>query len=50
MAKFKPAGSRRTTTRTTARSNKGLIPCALLILAGFALIFLLMYEVLKSGK
>ncbi|MBZ5602752.1 MAG: hypothetical protein LAO79_10640 [Acidobacteriia bacterium] len=46
MAKFKPAGSRR---GTTARSNRGLIPCALLILAAFALIIFLFYEILKSG-
>jgi len=46
MAKFKPAGSRRT---TASRSNRGLIPCAILILAGFALIMLLFYEILKSG-
>ncbi|HML15473.1 MAG TPA: hypothetical protein VK419_00545 [Bryobacteraceae bacterium] len=49
MARFRPAGSgsRRT---TAARSNKGLIPCVILIILGFALIFLLMYEVMKSGK
>lgn len=47
MARFKPAGSRRT---GPSRSSKGLIPCVILIILGFALIFLLMYEVLKSGK
>jgi hypothetical protein len=46
MAKFKPAGSRRPATPS---SNRGLIPCAILILAGFALIMLLFYETLKSG-
>ncbi len=46
MAKFKPAGSRRT---TTAKSNKGLIPCAILIIGAFALMILLFYELLKSG-
>jgi hypothetical protein len=47
MAKYKPAKPRRT---SKAKSNRGLIPCAILILAGFGLIFLLMYEVMKSGK
>lgn len=47
MAKYKPPRTRR---GTTAKSNRGLIPCAILIIGGFALIFLLMYEVLKSGK
>jgi hypothetical protein len=46
MAKFRPAGGAR--RGRTARSNKGLIPCAILIIAGFALVFLLLYEVLKS--
>ena len=47
MAKFKPVGSRKVKVK---RSNRGLIPCFILILAGFALIFLLFYESLKSGK
>jgi hypothetical protein len=47
MAKYKPARSRRA---TTARSNRGLIPCAILVIGGFALLFLLLYEVMKSGK
>ncbi len=46
MAKFKPAGSRR---GTTAKSNKGLIPCAILIVGALALMMLLFYEILKSG-
>ena len=47
MAKFKPAGSRKA---KAARSNRGAIPCFILILAGFTLISLLFYEILKSGK
>ncbi len=47
MAKFKPPRSRRT---STAKSNRALIPCAILVIGGFALIFLLLYEVMKSGK
>ncbi len=47
MAKFKPAGSKK--VRATG-SRKGLIPCAFVIVAGFALLFLLFYEILKSGK
>jgi len=46
MAKFKPAGSRKS---TTARSNRGLIPCAILIIGAFGLMILLFYELLKSG-
>jgi hypothetical protein len=48
MAKFKPAGSRKPST--PAGSNKAVIPCALLILAGIALLSLLFYEILKSGS
>jgi hypothetical protein len=48
MAKFKPAGSRKAKTPTT--SLRGAIPCFVVILVGFTLIFLLFYEVLKSGK
>jgi hypothetical protein len=47
MARFKPAGSKRA---QAAGSKRGLIPCALLILSGFALMFWLLYELLKSGK
>ena len=47
MAKYKPAGSRKAKAPS---SKRGLIPCAILIVAGFALIFLLFYEILKSGR
>lgn len=47
MAKFKPAGKRKTTPE---RSNKSAIPCLILILGGIALISLLFYEILKSGS
>ena len=46
MAKFKPAGSRKRSSRS---SNRGLIPCAILILGGFVLLSLLFYEVLSNG-
>jgi hypothetical protein len=48
MSRFKPAGTHR--GAKAPRSNKGLIPCGILILAAFALLFLLLYEVLKSSK
>ena len=48
MAKFKPAGSRKAKAPTT--SLRGAIPCFVVILVGFTLIFLLFYDVLKSGK
>jgi len=47
MAKFKAAGSRKA---AGARSNAAVIPCALLILAGAAILGFLFYEVLKSGN
>ena len=47
MAKFKPAGSRKP---AAARSSRGMIPCFILIVSGFLLLFLLFYELLKSGK
>ena len=47
MAKFKPAGARK--SPAVARSNRGLIPCAILILGAFGLMILLFYELLKSG-
>lgn len=47
MAKFRPAGSRKARGNT---SKRGLIPCSILIIGGFALLFLLFYEILKSGK
>jgi len=46
MAKFKPAGSKK--SKTAPDSKRGLIPCALIIVAGFALIFWLFYLVLRS--
>ncbi len=46
MAKFKPAGSRKA---KAPRSNRGVIPCLILLVSGFVLIFLLFYAMLKSG-
>jgi len=48
MAKFKPAGSKK--SKTTPKPTRGLIPCAVIILMGFALIFWLFYLVLRSGS
>ena len=45
MAKFRPVGSKRKKTD----SKRGLIPCAVIIVLGFALIFGLMYLVMRSG-
>jgi hypothetical protein len=47
MAKYKPAGSRKAKAQN---SKRGLIPCAILIISGFAIISLLFYEILKSGR
>jgi hypothetical protein len=48
MARFKPAGSRK--AKSTTKSSKGYIPCIVVILLGFVLIFLLMFAVMRSGK
>jgi len=47
MARFKPAGAKKA---SSGGPKRGLIPCAIIILFGFALIFWLLYELLKSGK
>jgi hypothetical protein len=47
MAKFKPAGSKK--TKIEPDSKRGLVPCVVIVVAGFALIFWLFYLVLKSG-
>lgn len=47
MAKYKPAGSRKTKPPAPTR---GLIPCAIIILLGFGAIYLLFYLVLQSGQ
>jgi hypothetical protein len=47
MAKFKPAGSKR--TKAAPDSKRGLLPCAVIVLLGFGLIFWLFYLVLNSG-
>lgn len=46
MAKFKPAGTRKVKSQ---KSNRGLIPCAILILAALAFVSFLFYEILRSG-
>ena len=48
MAKFKPAGSKK--TKAAPDSKRGLLPCALIVVLGFALIFWLFYLVLRSGS
>jgi hypothetical protein len=47
MARFKPAGSRK--ARSTG-SKRGIVPCAIIILLGFAVMIWLLYEMMKSGK
>jgi hypothetical protein len=48
MAKFKPAGSKK--SKTAPDSKRGLLPCAFIVVLGFALIFWLFYLVLRSGS
>jgi hypothetical protein len=47
MAKFRPAGSKK--SKTAPDSKRGLVPCAVIVALGFALIFGLLYLVLSSG-
>lgn len=47
MAKYKAAGSRKDKAPS---SKRGLIPCAIVLLIGFALIFMLFYFSLQSGS
>ena len=47
MARFKPAGSRKAKSTT---SSRGFIPCLVVLVGGFLLIFWLLYAVMKSGK
>jgi hypothetical protein len=49
MAKFKPAGTRKASSKDK-RSNLGFIPCLIVILLGLVLIFVLFYALLTSGK
>ena len=46
MAKFKPAGTRKTTAKSNAR---GLLPCLFIVLFGFVVLFGLFYSMLKSS-
>ncbi|HEV2687248.1 MAG TPA: hypothetical protein VGV35_01800 [Bryobacteraceae bacterium] len=45
MAKFKPAGSK----KTPAKSNRSAIPCLVLLVLGIAIMCLLFYFSLSSG-
>lgn len=45
MAKLRPAGKGKTKTK----SAKSAIPCVIVLIAGFTLVFLLFYLVLKSS-
>ena len=47
MAKYKPAGSKKDKGPS---SKRGLIPCGIVILLGFGLLFLLFYLSLQSGN
>ena len=47
MAKYKLAGSKKTKAPS---STRGLIPCAIVVILGLGLMFLLFYLVLPSGQ
>lgn len=44
MAKIKPAGS-----KSKKSSNRGALPCLLLVISGIALITLLFFTMMRSG-
>ena len=46
MARFKPAGSRKA---KSTQSRGGFIPCVVLLVIGFLLLFLLFYALVNSG-
>jgi len=50
MARFKPAGSRKARATGSTGSKRGVVPCAIIILLGFAVMIWLLYEMMKSGK
>ena len=47
MAKYKAAGSKKDAGPS---SKRGLIPCAIILLIGFGIMFLLFYFSLRSGN
>ena len=47
MARFKPVGSKKA---KAANSGRGVVPCAIIVVLGFTLMFWLLYEMMKSGK
>jgi hypothetical protein len=46
MAKFKPVGARKAAAKSNAR---GLLPCLLVVIIGFVLLFILFSSMLKSS-
>jgi hypothetical protein len=47
LARYKPAGSKKVKPE---RTNRGFIPCLIILGLGFVLLTLLMFGVLRSGK
>ena len=45
MARYKPAGSKKV---KAASDNRGFIPCMIVLVGGFAILFILLYAVLRS--
>jgi hypothetical protein len=46
VAKFKPAGSKKP---KAAQTQRGFIPCLIVLVVGFVLLSLLFYAVMRSG-
>ena len=46
MARYKPAGSKKV---KSAADNRGFIPCLIVIVGGFSILFILLYLVLRSS-
>jgi hypothetical protein len=47
LARFKPVGSKKVKPE---RTNRGFIPCLIILGLGFLLLTLLMFGVFKTGK
>jgi hypothetical protein len=47
MARFKPPGTKKA---KSVKSSRGFIPCVIVLVLGFAVIFVLFYAVINSGK
>jgi hypothetical protein len=50
MARFRPPGSKNPKKVDAKKAARGMIPCLLILVLGLALMFLVFYEFMNSGK